>query len=51
MRRLGSLVAASAIAMAACSTGPSTARYCDVVKVAQAGVDPLADSAIFNDPV
>ena len=50
MRRLWLVVAAGAISVAACSSGPSTARYCDVVKVAQAGVDPLADTAIFNDP-
>jgi hypothetical protein len=44
------LLAAGALSLAACSTGPSTARYCDVVKVAQAGVDPLANPAIFNNP-
>jgi hypothetical protein len=53
MRRIGGrvvLLVAGGLSMVACTTGPSTARYCDVVKVAQAGVDPLADPAIFNDP-
>jgi hypothetical protein len=36
----------------ACDTGGTSgaSRYCDVVKQVQAGVDPLADQAIFTDP-
>jgi hypothetical protein len=37
--------------LSACSNSTSgTARYCDVVKVAEAGADPLADQAIYGDP-
>ena len=37
---------------AACDTGGSSgaSRYCDVVKVVQAGADPLADQSIYGDP-
>ena len=38
------------VALAACSSGSSAARYCDVVKVAEVATDPLADQAIYNDP-
>jgi hypothetical protein len=45
-------VALAVGALAACSggSGSGTARYCDVVKVAEAGTDPLADQVIYNDP-
>jgi hypothetical protein len=45
---LGPLV----LGMAACDTGGSSgaSRYCDVVKVVQAGADPLADQSIYGDP-
>ncbi len=38
--------------LGACDTGGTSgaSRYCDVVKQVQAGVDPLADQAIFGDP-
>jgi hypothetical protein len=37
---------------AACDTGGTSgaSRYCDVVKVVQAGVDPLSDQSIYGDP-
>ena len=37
---------------AACDTGGTSgaSRYCDVVKVVQAGADPLADQSIYGDP-
>jgi hypothetical protein len=38
-------------ALPACTSESGTARYCDVVKVAEAATDPLADQAIYNDPV
>jgi hypothetical protein len=48
------VLAAAALAggLAACSSGGTgaTASYCDLVKVAAAGTDPLADQSIFNDP-
>ena len=36
----------------ACDTGGTSgaSRYCDVVKVVQAGVDPLSDQSIYGDP-
>jgi hypothetical protein len=44
---LGLLVAATA-----CDTGGTSgaSRYCDVVKVARAAVDPLSDQSIYGDP-
>jgi hypothetical protein len=36
--------------VAACSSGSSASRYCDIVKVAEVATDPLADQAIYNDP-
>jgi hypothetical protein len=35
---------------AACGSGSTASRYCDVVKVAEVATDPLADQAIYNDP-
>ena len=42
----------SCSATAACDTGGTSgaSRYCDVVKVVQAGADPLADQSIYGDP-
>ena len=41
-----------ALVASGCDTGGSSgaSRYCDVVKQVEAGVDPLADQAIFSDP-
>jgi hypothetical protein len=52
MRRVVALAAAmmAATAVAGCASSSGTARYCDLVKVAEAGVDPLADPAIFDNP-
>jgi hypothetical protein len=35
-----------------CDNGGTSgaSRYCDVVKVVQAGVDPLSDQSIYGDP-
>jgi len=37
-------------AIASCTSDSSTARYCDLVKVAEAGVDPLGDPSVLSDP-
>jgi hypothetical protein len=51
MRWLVAVVAVVLVGAACTGSGNSVARYCDLVKVAEAGSDPLADQAIYNDPV
>jgi hypothetical protein len=50
MRWMAAVLAMAAVAIGACTSSSSTARYCDIVKVAEAGADPLANPAIFNSP-
>jgi hypothetical protein len=40
------------LGVTACDNGAGSgaSRYCDVVKVVQAGADPLADQSIYGDP-